>query len=55
MTKINLENLISEYNNLLLINDQLKNKVKNLKKTNKKLFNDCKEMKRIIYIMADTD
>lgn len=55
MKKIDLDNLVSQYNQLLLINEQLKNKVKDLKKINKKLFNDCKEMKRIIYIMADTD
>ena len=55
MKKIDLDNLVSQYNQLILINEQLKNKVKDLKKMNKKLFNDCKEMKRIIYIMADTD
>ena len=55
MKRMNLDNLVSQYNQLILIIEQLKNKIKDLKKMNKKLFNDCKEMKRIIYIMADTD
>ena len=53
--KMDLNTLVNNYNILLINNDLLKKTVKNLRKRNKKLFTDSKEMKRIIYIMADTD
>ena len=53
--KMDLNTLVNNYNILLINNDLLKKTVKNLRKRNKKLFINSKEMKRIIYIMADTD
>ena len=53
--KMDLHTLVNNYNILLIENDILKKSVKDLEKNNKKLFKDCTEMKRIIYIMADTD
>jgi hypothetical protein len=53
--RMDLDHLVNNYNILLIENDLLKKSVKDLEKNNKKLFKDCKEMKRIIYIMADTD
>tara|TARA_R100000654_G_scaffold13050_4_gene28430 strand:- start:5325 stop:5456 length:132 start_codon:yes stop_codon:yes gene_type:complete len=35
MKRMNLDNLVSQYNQLILINEQLKNKIKDLKKMKK--------------------
>ena len=46
--KMDLNTLVNNYNILLINNDLLKKTVKNLRKRNKKLFINSKEMKRII-------
>ena len=54
-TKMTIDQLVSEYNLLLLQKKQLSNDIEKLEKKIKKLEIDNAEMKRIIYIMADTD
>jgi hypothetical protein len=53
--QMDLNTLVNNYNILLFENDSLKKNLDDLVKKNRNLLTDCKEMKRIIYIMADTD
>jgi len=54
-TKMTIDELVMEYNFVLLKTGELENKLKKQDKNLRKLRKDNKEMKRIIYIMADTD
>ena len=54
-TKKTLDQLVTNHNYYLLENGNLKNIVKKLESKVKRLTNKNKEMKRIIYVMADTD
>ena len=54
-TKKTLDQLVTNHNYYLLENGNLKNDIKRLESKIKKLTNKNKEMKRIIYVMADTD
>ncbi len=54
-TKMSIDDLVKEYNFLLLKNGELQNKLVNQDKKLKLVRSENKEMKRIIYIMADTD
>ena len=54
-TKKTIEQLVSNHNYYLLENGNLKNYVKRLEKKIKSLKVKNKEMKRVIYIMADVD
>ena len=53
--KINITQLVVNHNLLIMENDQLINQIKKQTKELDLLLIDNKEMKRIIYIMADTD
>ena len=54
-TKMTIDQLVMEYNFSLLKNGELENKIKKQDKKLKILRSENKEMKRVIYIMADTD
>ena len=54
-TKMTIDELVMEYNFSLLKNGELENKIKKQDKKLKILRSENKEMKRVIYIMADTD
>jgi hypothetical protein len=50
-----LEQLVVEHNFYLMKCESYKNRLENLENKYRKLLSDNKEMKRVIYIMADTD
>lgn len=50
-----IEQLVIEHNFYLIKCDSLKKRLQNLERKYKKLYTENKEMKRVIYIMADTD
>jgi len=54
-TKMTIDQLVMEYNFLLLKNGEQDLKIKKQDKKLKLLRSENKEMKRVIYIMADTD
>ena len=54
-TKKTLDQLVLNHNYYLLENGNLKNHIKRLESKLKKLKDKNKEMKRVIYIMADVD
>tara|TARA_R100001460_G_scaffold56525_1_gene96199 strand:- start:3209 stop:3661 length:453 start_codon:yes stop_codon:yes gene_type:complete len=54
-TKMTIDELVMEYNFLLLKNSEHEIKIKKQDKKLKMLKSENKEMKRVIYMMADTD
>jgi len=50
-----IERLVNDHNFYLLENDNLKNKLQFIERKYKKLLDENQEMKRVIYMMCDTD
>ena len=53
--KKTVEQLVKDYNYYMLKNNSMQNYIDKLEAKNKKLISENKEMKRVIYIMADVD
>ena len=50
-----IERLVNDHNFYLLENHNLKNKLQFIERKYKKLLDENQEMKRVIYMMCDTD